>query len=86
MKYFLTLILCLAMATLTFAGNNGTVNQEGTNQAYVDQTGDLHNATVDQFGTNYADVDQYGGDGNIADVDQGASGSPIGDAGPPSYA
>lgn len=86
MKYVLTLILCLAMAGLAFAGNTATVTQVGTNDASVDQTGNDHTSTVDQYGTNYATVDQYGGNGNSADVDQGASGSAISDLGPPSYA
>lgn len=73
------LVSIFFLAGFVFAqGNTATVYQEGTsNTATVDQTGSAHNALVNQYGTNLADVDQYGGNSDIAEVNQGSSGNPV---------
>ena len=52
MKYFLTLILCLAVACIVIAGNTGTVTTtDNSNTTTITQTGQLNKVNKYQTGS-----------------------------------
>lgn len=71
MKYFLTLLLCLAVAGLAFAGNTATVKQTGDDLVgTVSQSGDLNTATIDQINNNSSSTQSQNGERNTAKAAQ----------------
>ena len=84
-RRILMMMAIIAMSGLAMA-NTADITQDGPgNDATITQAGTNNAGTINQYGTNLADIQQTGDD-NTAQIDQGASGSPVSNNHLPAYA